>query len=87
MRLKTYSPPTECNNNQTASLKRSLGQNWTLQLTHDLYFQRAAGRVSFLVLGHAGVGRLVGVAFHVLNDQSSVGEDLLFAVDGQGAVI
>lgn len=56
------------------------------ELTHDLDLERAACTVAFGVLGHASVRRLVGVAFHVLDDQRAVREDLLLAVDGQRAV-
>lgn len=57
------------------------------QLTHNFNLNGTAGNESFGILGDTCVTGLVGVSLDVLDDQCSIGEDLLFPVDWQGAVI
>lgn len=53
------------------------------RLTHNLELEGTSGAVALRILGDAGVGGLVTEAFHILDHQGSVREDLLFAVDRQ----
>lgn len=55
------------------------------QLTHNLYFESASRAVSLCVTSDASVGGLVGHSFDVLDDQCSIGKDLLLPVDGQNS--
>lgn len=57
------------------------------QLTHYSDLERSSSGVAFGVLGDASVRSLIGISLDVLDDQRSVGEYLLLAVDGQLSVV
>jgi len=53
------------------------------ELTHNLYFQCSTCAVTLCVACYAGVSRLIAQSFDVLNDECTVGEDLLLSIDRQ----
>lgn len=57
------------------------------ELTHHLNFQSATSTVTFSIFSDTSISSLIGITFDILNDERSVGEDLLLSVDWQRTIV
>lgn len=90
--IQTNDDPEKDNTQYAASLVLAAPVNKNtkkigISLTHNLHFQRPFSTVTLRILSHAHVHGLIGSPFHVLDDQSTIGEDTVFHVEGQFSTV